>query len=163
MKIAPEHSEERVLDVHGETRPGGPDRLPRSLPAAHGGGGQGAVPHLLPDRGPSRLHAKRTWRPLRRFASRELAIHPEQVQLFTPTPSTISTLMYHTKRDPFSGRTLFVEKTAAGRERQKKILVAKKGLLRYGIPGLNQTTKEEESWARTRTSKKKPRRNLPKR
>jgi radical SAM superfamily enzyme YgiQ (UPF0313 family) len=98
-----------------------------------------------------------------RFASRELAIRPEQVQLFTPTPSTISTLMYHTKRDPFSGRTLFVEQTAAGRELQKKILVAKKGLLRYGIPGLNQTTKEEESWVRTRTSKKKPRRSLPKR
>ena len=77
---------------------------------------------------------------LRRFASRELAIHPEEVQLFTPTPSTISTLMYHTERDPFSGKRLFVEKTAAGRERQKKILVAKTGLLRYGMRGSQQTT-----------------------
>jgi radical SAM superfamily enzyme YgiQ (UPF0313 family) len=100
---------------------------------------------------------------LRRFTFRELAIHPEEVQLFTPTPSTISTLMYHTERDPFCGKRIFVEKTAAGRERQKKILVAKTGLLRYGLRGSQQTKKEVGSWARTKTSKKKPRRNLPKR
>jgi uncharacterized radical SAM protein YgiQ len=162
MKIAPEHSEDRVLTCMGKpgreglidfrnlfrrltTEAGKEQFLTYYLIAAHPG---------CTDKDMEAVH---------RFASRELAIRPEQVQLFTPTPSTISTLMYHTKRDPFSGRTLFVEQTAAGRERQKKILVAKKGLLRYGIPQLNQTTKEEESWVRTRTSKKKPRRNLPKR
>jgi hypothetical protein len=39
--------------------------------------------------------------------------------------------MYHTGRDPWSGRRLFVEKTQAGRELQKKILVAKTSRLRY--------------------------------
>ena len=58
MKIAPEHSEARVLAVHGKTVPGFAPGLPRSLPPAHGGGGKGAVSHLLPDRGPSRLRER---------------------------------------------------------------------------------------------------------
>jgi uncharacterized radical SAM protein YgiQ len=162
MKIAPEHSEERVLACMGKPgirgltvfrnlfrrlseEAGKEQYLTYYLIAAHPGCTAGDMEAA------------------QRFASRKLAIRPEQVQLFTPAPSTISTLMYHTKRDPFSGRALFVEETAAGRERQKKILVAKKGLLRYEMRGLNQTTKEEASWVRTRTLKKKPRRNLPKR
>jgi len=162
MKIAPEHSEDGVLACMG--KPGREGLIAfrdlfRRL-TAEAGKEQFLTYYLIaahPGCTANDMEAAH------HFASRELAIRPEQVQLFTPTPSTISTLMYHTKRDPFSGRTLFVEKTAAGRERQKKILVAKKGLLRYGIPQLNQTTKEEESWVRTKTSKKKPRRNLPKR
>ncbi len=162
MKIAPEHSEEKVLACMGKpnregliafrdlfrrltTEAGKQQFLTYYLIAAHPGCTAGDMEAL------------------QGFASRELAIRPEQVQLFTPTPSTISTLMYHTGRDPFNGRPLFVEQSAAGRERQKKILVAKRGLLRYENSQLNQTTKEEESWVRTKTSKKKPRRNLPKR
>ena len=162
MKIAPEHSEERVLECMGKpcrdalltfrdlfrqfTAEAGKEQfLTYYLIAAHPG------------------CTKEDMEALRRFASRELAIHPEQVQLFTPTPSTFSTLMYHTERDPFRGRKIFVDKTASGRELQKKILVAKKSYLRYGIPGYTQTTKEEGSWVRTRMSKRKPRKNLPKR
>ena len=162
MKIAPEHSEERVLKCMG--KPGRDGLIAfrdlfRRLTAQVGK--EQFLTYYLIAAHPG--CTEKDMEAAQRFASRELAIRPEQVQLFTPTPSTISTLMYHTKRDPFSGRTLFVEQTAAGRERQKKILVAKKGLLRYGISQLNQTTKEEESWVRTKTSKKKPRRNLPKR
>ncbi|MBI4811820.1 MAG: DUF3362 domain-containing protein [Ignavibacteriales bacterium] len=40
----------------------------------------------------------------------ELCIHPEQVQIFTPTPSTYSTLMYNTETNPWAGEKLFVEK-----------------------------------------------------
>jgi uncharacterized radical SAM protein YgiQ len=162
MKIAPEHSEEKVLACMG--KPGREGVITfrdlfRRL-TAEAGKEQFLTYYLVA------AHPGCTAKDMEaahRFAARELAIRPEQVQLFTPTPSTISTLMYHIGRDPFSGKALFVEQTAAGRERQKKILVAKKGLLRYEIPRLNETTKEEESWVRTRTSKKKPRRNLPKR
>jgi hypothetical protein len=59
--------------------------------------------------------------------------------------------MYWTERDPFTGRPLFVEKTQAGREGQKKILVAKKGHLGYGISGRKTTQKEVRSWVRTKT------------
>jgi radical SAM superfamily enzyme YgiQ (UPF0313 family) len=64
-------------------------------------------------------------RALKRFASRQLKINPEQVQIFTPTPSTYSSLMYHTEMDPFTGEKLFVEKDPAKKERQKNILVKK--------------------------------------
>ncbi len=58
-----------------------------------------------------------------RYCRRRLRFTPEQVQIFTPTPSTFSTLMYHTGRDPFTGRRIFVERTSAGRQRQKDLLV----------------------------------------
>lgn len=41
---------------------------------------------------------------LKKFASRELNTNPEQVQIFTPTPSTYSTLMYYTEMDPYTGK-----------------------------------------------------------
>ena len=62
---------------------------------------------------------------LRRFASDHLRTHPRQVQIFTPTPSTYSSLMYHTEKNPFSGQDLFVEKDQGKREYQKRILVGK--------------------------------------
>ncbi|MBN1315100.1 MAG: YgiQ family radical SAM protein, partial [Anaerolineales bacterium] len=60
---------------------------------------------------------------LKRFASRQLKINPRQVQIFTPTPSTYSSVMYTTGVDPFSGEPIFVEKDPAGKKRQKKVLV----------------------------------------
>ena len=37
---------------------------------------------------------------LKDFANSDLKLNPEQVQIFTPTPSTYSTLMYYTELDP---------------------------------------------------------------
>ena len=62
---------------------------------------------------------------LRVFASQKLQIHPEQVQVFTPTPSTYSSLMYYTELDPFTGKAIFVEKDARRKERQKEIVTNK--------------------------------------
>ena len=59
---------------------------------------------------------------LRDFCQRELHLLPRQVQLFTPTPCTWSTLMYWTETDPFTGAPCFVEKSEAGRERQKAVI-----------------------------------------
>ena len=162
MKIAPEHSEERVLACMG--KPGTESLLifrdlfrkftadankkqilSCYLIAAHPGCTQADMEAL------------------RRFAERELALHPEHVQLFTPSPSTISTLMYYTGRNPLSGRWLFVEKTAVGRELQKQILVVKNSRFGYGKSKEHQTKEEKISWAKTRTSRRKPRRSLPKR
>jgi radical SAM superfamily enzyme YgiQ (UPF0313 family) len=61
-------------------------------------------------------------RSLKAFAERELRLCPEQVQVFTPAPSTYSALMYWTERDPFTGQPCFVEKSLAGKTRQKEIL-----------------------------------------
>lgn len=59
---------------------------------------------------------------LNQFVSSQLHIHPEQVQIFTPTPSTWSSVMYYTGMDPFTGESLFVEKMPSGKQRQKSWL-----------------------------------------
>jgi len=59
---------------------------------------------------------------LKRFASQKLRVNPEQVQVFTPTPSTYSTLMYYTGLDPFTRQPLFVEKNPGRKQRQKEIV-----------------------------------------
>ncbi|HWQ04285.1 MAG TPA: YgiQ family radical SAM protein [Longilinea sp.] len=64
---------------------------------------------------------------LRDFAGEKLHIHPEQVQIFTPTPSTYASLMYYTEMDPFTLEPLFVEKDPFRKDRQKQIVVDKGG------------------------------------
>jgi uncharacterized radical SAM protein YgiQ len=122
MKIAPEHTEDHVLQRMGKpgrkpllefkdwfyrlTRAAKKDQfLTYYLIAAHPG------------------CTERDMRHLKRFASRTLRINPKQVQIFTPTPSNYSSLMYYTETDPFTGEKIFVEKDTAGKERQKSILV----------------------------------------
>jgi len=46
---------------------------------------------------------------------RDHRLYSEQVQDFTPTPMTVSTCMYHTGTDPFSGKRVHVPK---GREKE---------------------------------------------
>jgi len=62
---------------------------------------------------------------LKSFASKKLGLLPEQVQVFTPTPSTYSSLMYWTGKDPFTGEPCFVEKSIHGKERQKNIITGR--------------------------------------
>ena len=62
---------------------------------------------------------------LKRFASAELKVNPEQVQIFTPTPSTYSTLMYYTEINPFTMKKMFVEKDNGRKQRQKDIVIEK--------------------------------------
>ena len=56
---------------------------------------------------------------LKRYASQELRVNPEQVQIFTPTPSTYSTLMYYTEKDPYKSEVI-VEKIMV-KNKNKKI------------------------------------------
>ena len=57
---------------------------------------------------------------LRNFMSTELKLIPEQVQIFTPTPSTISTAMYYCETD-MSGNKIFCEKSLKGMQQQKDV------------------------------------------
>ena len=60
---------------------------------------------------------------LREFVARKLKMSPEQVQIFTPLPSTYSALMYYTGVDPWTRQPVFVEKDPKRKEEQKKIIV----------------------------------------
>ena len=54
-------------------------------------------------------------------------MNPEQAQVFTPTPSTYSAVMYYTELDPKTRKKIFVEKDTLKKERQKAIVVQKDG------------------------------------
>ncbi len=51
---------------------------------------------------------------------KSLGIKPEQVQDFTPTPMTLSTLMYYTGFDPYTGKKVHVARSIEEKRRQKE-------------------------------------------
>ena len=51
---------------------------------------------------------------------KSLGVKPEQVQDFTPTPMTLSTLMYYTGFDPYTGRKVYVARNIDDKRRQKE-------------------------------------------
>jgi len=61
-------------------------------------------------------------RELKRFATQRLRLTPEQVQVFTPTPSTWSTAMYYTATDPFTGEAVYVTRGLREKQAQKEIV-----------------------------------------
>ncbi len=124
LKVAPEHSEPEVLAAMGKppidlllefknrferfTREAGKKQfLTYYLIAAHPGCTE------------SHMHK------LQHFISRQLKTRPEQVQIFTPTPSTYASLMYWTGIDPFTNETIFVEKNIRAKVKQKMVLLPK--------------------------------------
>ncbi len=124
MKVAPEHTDDRVLELMG--KPGKQslidfkklyDKLNKEegknqfltyyLIAAHPGCGEKEMQEL------------------KRFTTQELRMNPEQAQIFTPTPSTYSALMYYTGLDPKTRKPIFVERDPDKKEKQKRIVVEK--------------------------------------
>lgn len=63
-------------------------------------------------------------RQLKKFAKSKLFLTPEQVQVFTPTPSTWSTAMYYTGINPASNKTIPVARTFRERQTQKDLLTS---------------------------------------
>lgn len=53
---------------------------------------------------------------------RDMGYHPEQVQDFTPTPGSLSTCMYYTELDPFTGKEIYVPKTQEERQMQRALM-----------------------------------------
>lgn len=60
---------------------------------------------------------------LRNFIENHLGYIPQQVQIFTPTPGTLSTCMYYTGIDPFTLEEVYVEKSEKMREKFKNNIV----------------------------------------
>ena len=51
---------------------------------------------------------------------KNMGIRPEQVQDFTPTPMTLSTLIYYTGFDPYTGKKVYVARKPEEKKRQKE-------------------------------------------
>ena len=123
MKIAPEHCNASVLEAMG--KPGADILLQfRQLfnRLTQEEGLQQFLTYYLIAAHPG--CSLEDMKALRAFAQKELHLLPRQMQLFTPTPSTWSTLMYWTETNPFTHTPCFVEKSSAARERQRAVLAA---------------------------------------
>jgi len=127
LKVAPEHTEENVLGLMG--KPGSEallkfkDKFDRFSRAA--GKPQFLTYYLIAAHpGCSTQDMLR----LKHFTSEKLHVNPEQVQIFTPTPSTYASLMYYTELDSFTCLPIFVEKDPRRKEHQKDIVTRKPAL-----------------------------------
>lgn len=122
LKIAPEHSKDNILKLMGKPsanmllsfkkifeklnkETGSNQFLTYYFIAAHPG------------------CSDEDMRNLKIFTSVELKINPRQIQIFTPTPSTYSSLMYWTELDPVSGKKIFIEKDMNKKQKQKNIII----------------------------------------
>ena len=76
----------------------------------------------------------RDMKQLKLFASQKLNLIPEQVQVFTPTPSTYASLMYYTEMDPFTGEKLFVEKNPSRKSHQKWLVTGRSRVRKNKTP-----------------------------
>lgn len=63
---------------------------------------------------------------LKNFLAKELKFNPEQIQIFTPTPSTYSTLMYYTGKSIFDGTEIQTEKSLKNKLAAKELLQSNK-------------------------------------
>lgn len=128
LKIAPEHTENNVLEKMGK-----PDQRylkrfrDKFLQINKEQGKKQFLTYYLIAAHPG-CREEDMYR-LKEYTSKELKLNPEQVQVFTPTPSTYSTLMYYTEIDPFTGKAIYVEKNLKKKGRQKRIVVEKKSKL----------------------------------
>ncbi|SFZ98595.1 Fe-S OXIDOREDUCTASE [hydrothermal vent metagenome] len=126
MKVAPEHTQQHVLELMGKPNKqtlvdfkklydklnkdmGKKQFLTYYLIAAH----PGCTEHDMHE--------------LKDFTTNELKMNPEQAQIFTPTPSTYSAVMYYTEMDPKTRKKIFVEKDTKRKEKQKSIVQEKGG------------------------------------
>ncbi len=124
MKVAPEHTEQHVLDLMG--KPGKQtlidfkklyDKLNREA------GKKQFLTYYLIAAHPG--CEEKDMHELKRFTTQELKMNPEQAQVFTPTPGTYSAVMYYTEIDPITRKKIFVEKDTRRKEKQKEIVVSK--------------------------------------
>jgi len=128
MKVAPEHTEQHVLDLMGKPNKQTLvdfkklyDKLNKDM-----GKKQYMTYYLIaahPGCTEKNMHA------LKRFTTNTLKINPEQAQVFIPTPGTYSAVIYYTELDPITRKKVFVEKDIKRKEKQKAIVQAeiKKG------------------------------------
>jgi uncharacterized radical SAM protein YgiQ len=152
LKIAPEHSEQEVLNVMGKPSEGVLKEFVKEFykQSQKHGKKQFLTYYMIAAHPGCELKHMEN---LKKFASRELKIKPEQVQIFTPLPSTYSALMYYTGKNPFNGKDIFVEKDTTARTKQKDVLTAP---FAHSRPSGKATAKPKRR-GRPNNAKKKPR------
>ena len=130
LKIAPEHVSENVLRLMGKSGGRGPledfRRVFDEINRKAGRGKWAAPQHLkyyfmVAHPGTSDKEAKELATYIKTLEmGGEKPV--EGVQIFTPTPMTRSTCMYHTGMDPITGESVYVPKPYAEKKAQRRML-----------------------------------------
>ena len=124
LKVAPEHSAEGVLKLMGKPQAKTLTNFKALFEKMNKASGQKQfLTYYFIAAHPG--CEEEDMRELKSFATRELKINPQQIQIFTPLPSTYSALMYFTGIDSTTGKKVFVEKNIAKKQRQKDIFVGR--------------------------------------
>ncbi len=125
LRVAPEHCAAGVLDCMGKPHIGAYREFSRRYmeKTRQLGKEQYLVPYLMSSHPGSTLEEAVE---LALFLKAE-RLHPDQVQDFYPTPGTVSTCMYYTGLDPFTGKQVYVP-------RSKEEKAMQRALLQYYLP-----------------------------
>ncbi|MBU1053017.1 MAG: YgiQ family radical SAM protein [Proteobacteria bacterium] len=135
LKIAPEHTEEMILNLMG--KPGTKSLLEfvdKFYKHTTKAGKEQYITYyfMVSHPGCNKENIKK----MKSFISNKLKINTEQVQIFTPTPSTYSTLMYFTEVNPFNKKNIFIEKDIYKKEKLKRIITSKSTVKRKKNKGI---------------------------
>ena len=124
LKIAPEHTDNNILKLMGKPSSDSllefkqnVDQINKKL------GKKQFITYYFIAAYPG--CSEREMQHLKEFTAKKLKTNPEQVQIFTPTPSTYASVMYYTEINPFTKEPIFVEKNIKKKTKQKEILVKK--------------------------------------
>jgi uncharacterized radical SAM protein YgiQ len=126
LKIAPEHVSPQVLRLmnKGRDRSNEFRRLFKEMSRGRRQELKGY--YMVAHPGTSEKEARELARQLR--ALQQEGERPvEGVQIFTPTPMTRSTCMYHTGVDPVTGEAVYVPRSFAEKKAQKRLLMTRPG------------------------------------
>lgn len=117
LKVAPEHTEQKVLDLMRKPSFEMFENLNRNFHRicnAHGLKYQ-LIPYFISSHpGCREEDMRRLWQ-----KTNALNFHLEQVQDLTPTPMTLSSVMFYTGKNPYTGEKLFVARDQTAKRRQK--------------------------------------------
>jgi uncharacterized radical SAM protein YgiQ len=114
LKIAPEHINEEVLKLMNKSGKISLDNFIKEFNKV--GCGELTFYFMAAHPGSSMKEAKELADKLKHLQ------HAESVQIFTPTPMTVSTCMYYTGMDPVTKKKIYVPYTYAEKKEQKRIL-----------------------------------------
>lgn len=120
LKVAPEHASTKVLQLMGKPSRGTYDRFREAFAEMNRkvGKEQYLVPYFISSHPGSSLQDAIE---LAEYL-RDIKHSPEQVQDFIPTPGSLSTAMYFSEVDPYTGKRLYVAKNLHDKAMQRALL-----------------------------------------
>ncbi len=118
LKVAPEHCADKVLRIMRKPSWGNYLKFRQLFLRINDEAGlkQQLIPYFISS------HPGCTKQEMQQLAdeTKKMRYRPEQVQDFTPTPMTLSTTMFYTGIDPYTGQKVYVARTAEEKKEQNQ-------------------------------------------